>query len=300
MSIDWCGLTWTPWAPLDREGVRGSASGLPGIYRVRREGGDHPGLVYIGQTGRTLRERLLSLSSGVNGDQCPFNDPHTAAPHLWLMRTLDGIRLEFSCAPVVGDTQALHGTEDMLLWRHRVEAGHSTEANYGRFYPRYVRPTNRSVRRGGPGGTSSPGRRAAPLIEGIVATDFAITRPALQGDGGPLQAPWWHRAPLDREVRLPSGPAVYCVHDRAAAEPTYVGETSGLPARAMTHATRQWQLHEPQIAYMPLPARTPKHVLRELESDLLGWHFWLTGRAPAAQYRKADEVTSDTGEPKAE
>ncbi|MBX6376381.1 MAG: hypothetical protein IRZ13_19410 [Acetobacteraceae bacterium] len=41
---------------------------------------------------------------------------------------------------------------------------------------------------------------------------------------------------------------------------------------------------ESHIAFMRLRARTPKHVLRELESDLLGWHFWLTGRAPALQY----------------
>ncbi|MCB4825446.1 hypothetical protein [Roseicella aerolata] len=33
-----------------------------------------------------------------------------------------------------------------------------------------------------------------------------------------------------------------------------------------------------------MPEGTPKHVLRELESDLLGWHFWRTGRAPLAQY----------------
>ena len=31
-----------------------------------------------------------------------------------------------------------------------------------------------------------------------------------------------------------------------------------------------------------------------------GGTFGLEVRAPAAQYRKADEVTSDTGEPKAE
>jgi hypothetical protein len=32
------------------------------------------------------------------------------------------------------------------------------------------------------------------------------------------------------------------------------------------------------VAYLPLPKGTPKYVLRELESDLLGWHFWRTGR----------------------
>jgi hypothetical protein len=35
---------------------------------------------------------------------------------------------------------------------------------------------------------------------------------------------------------------------------------------------------------MPLPAGTPKHVLGELEIDLLGWHFFLGGLSPALQY----------------
>jgi hypothetical protein len=51
--------------------------------------------------------------------------------------------LTFSCAPVPGDVQILRGTEDMLLWRHWIETGLATEANYGRFYPGYARPTNR-------------------------------------------------------------------------------------------------------------------------------------------------------------
>jgi hypothetical protein len=36
-----------------------------------------------------------------------------------------------------------------LLWRHRVENKCSTEANYGRFFPGWSRPTNRRVKRGG-------------------------------------------------------------------------------------------------------------------------------------------------------
>jgi hypothetical protein len=89
----------------------------------------------VGQTGRALRERLLSLAAGANAEECPFNDPHTAAPHLWLLRRLDGAQLECSCAPVAGDVQILRGTGDMLLWRHRLETGLSAEADYGRFDP---------------------------------------------------------------------------------------------------------------------------------------------------------------------
>jgi hypothetical protein len=40
----------------------------------------------------------------------------------------------------------------------------------------------------------------------------------------------------------------------------------------------------PIIAFLPQPVGTPKHVLREAESDLLGWHFWCFGEPPSAQY----------------
>jgi hypothetical protein len=280
----WCGLEWTGWVPLAREAIGAAAPKLPGVYRIRRPDSLEGRLLYIGQTGRTLRERLLSLAAGANAAECPFNDPHTAAPHLWLLRHVDGVRLECSCAPVSGNVQILHGTEDMLLWRHRVETGCSAEANYGRFYPGYARPTNRWIVRGGRANTRIPGRKAVALSQSDARVDFSVSRPALRGEAGPLQASWWQRALLTEVRSLPSGPAVYCIHDRGAEEPVYVGETLSLPTRAATHAVASWRVREPWLAYLPLPEGTPKHVLRELESDLLGWHFEQTGRAPLAQY----------------
>lgn len=270
MDKDWCARTWGPWVPLERQAIIRAAPPVPGVYRIRRQGGAGNRLVYVGQTGRTLRERLLALAAGVNAEQCPFNDPHTAAPHLWLLRQQAAAQLECSCAPVAGDVQILRGTEDMLLWRHRMETGRSTEANYGRFYSGYIRPTNRWVLRGGRSGTRTPGRSATPLAEGMEQIDFAISQPPLQGDAGPLQAPWWQRVPLSAVGSLPAGPAIYVVYDRVAEGGVYIGETNGLRARAAVHASARWPVQEPWLAYLALPAGTPKHVLRELESDLLG------------------------------
>lgn len=295
MDQVWCNLAWTPWVPLEREEIRRTTPTLPGVYRIRSEDRSPNRLTYIGQTGRTLRERLLSLVPGVNNEECPFNDPHTAAPHLWLLRRLDGARLECSCAPVAGDVQVLRGTEDMLLWRHRVETGLPVEANYGRFYPGYARPTNRWIVRGGRSGTRMPGRTAARLPDGSIVADFSITHPALQGQTGLLQAPWWQREPLTQARSLPERPAVYCIYGPSADEPLYVGETSSLRARAVAHAAAQWPVQAPWLAYLLLPDGTPKHVLRELESDLLGWHFWQTGRAPASQYKVPPGTTDLPG-----
>ena len=214
---------------------------------------------------------------------CPFNDPHTAAPHLWLLRRKDGVKFECSCVPVEGDVQMLRGTEDMLLWRHRVTTGLSTEANYGRFYPGYTRPTNRWI---GPKSFEKPGRRAVPVAEGSTVVDFTISHPPLQGDTAPLQAPWWQRLPLSEERILPRGPAVYVMYERGADAAIYIGQANMLRRRAVAHASSVWPIPEPWLAYLSLPERTPKHVLLELETDLLGCHFWHTGRAPIAQYLK--------------
>ena len=148
--------------PLNADLVRTAAPLSPGIYRIRVS------LTYIGQTGRTLRERLLALANGTHSEQCPFNDPHTAAPHLWLLSRLDGAQLEFSCTPVAGDRSALRGTEDMLLWRHRVENKCSTEANYWPLLSRLVAPdeplgqARREQDKGTPNGAPAGKDRSCP------------------------------------------------------------------------------------------------------------------------------------------
>jgi hypothetical protein len=289
MGTGWCGLPWTPWEPLEGGVIRRAAPTQAGIYRVRRMADQRLRLTYIGQTGRALRERLLALARGATADECPFNDPHTAAPYLWLVRHRDGVNLEWSCAPVAGDGRTLRGTEDMLLWRYRIETGLSTEANYGRFYPGYARPTNRWIVRRGTSASRAPGRRALPLEDPTASIDFSSCSRPLCGDGGLLDAPWWQRALLTQFRTLPSGPAVYVIHDQGSAEPAYIGQTSNLQARTATHTASPWPLATPSIAYLSMPPGTPKHELHELESDLLGWHFSIAATTPALQYIKATQ-----------
>jgi hypothetical protein len=193
------------------------------------------------------------------------------------------VRFECSCAPVQGDVQVLRGTEDMLLWRHRVTTGWSTEANYGRFYPGYIKSTNRWIGRKSDG---KPGRQAAPVPEGRAVVDYSVSHRPLQGDSGPLQARWWQRIALSKSNArtLPRGPAVYVVYDPGAKAAIYIGQTNGLRARAVAHASSRWPIRKPWLAYLSLPERTPKHVLLEVETDLLGWHFSHANHAPTVQY----------------
>src|SRR5262249_59765937 len=100
-------------------------------------------------------------------------------------------------------------------------------------------------------------------------------------------AAWWERCPLSNAGGLPNAPAVYCIYDPAGTKQlsVYVGETLSLGGRAKGHAAARWPIREPWIAYRLLPSGTSRQVLHQLQSDILGWHFWLTGEAPLCQYR---------------
>ena len=130
---------------------------------------------------------------------------------------------------------------------------------------------------------------------GLDPQNFDVTEVALQGYGSVSSAPWWESAALSGAAKLPSGHSVYCIFDGAQSEPepVYVGETSRLSARATSHFAARWPIRDPWIAYRAFPG-APKHVLHELESDVLGWHFWRTRAAPSCQYR-AEHNRPDAG-----
>lgn len=78
MSLE--NLVWSEWLPLNGgiDVYKAVPTKQSGLYRIRAVGKD--GLIYIGQTGRCLR----ALRSGVYASEMPNNDPHTAAPNLWI------------------------------------------------------------------------------------------------------------------------------------------------------------------------------------------------------------------------
>ncbi len=85
LDINWQALSWSPWVAFDADiPTFKQIPPEPGLYRIRPLGEDF--LMYIGQTGRTLRQRLNELRHNVKKEEMPFNDPHTAAPSLWAWR----------------------------------------------------------------------------------------------------------------------------------------------------------------------------------------------------------------------
>jgi hypothetical protein len=170
----------------------------------------------------------------------------------------------------------------MLLWRHRAENRCSTEANYGRFYPGWSRAKSRKQ-----------GRTAERLPDNQGLPNFDLTEAALQSDGPVLAAPWWKRTALSNLDTLPKEPAIYCIYDDAAREPqpVYVGMASRLRTRASQHLAHRWPTPNPWLAYR-IFLGAPEHVLLELESDILGWHFWRMRTAPSCQYRKLEKLAN--------
>ena len=120
-SSCWSGLFWTDWIPFtaDRDEFR-IIPKVPGLYRIRPAGKDF--LMYIGETRRTLHQRLNELRQSIRReDLMPWNDPHTAAPSLWAWHDAEGYSYEYSAAPLDASQAVRRGMESFLLYRYRRE-----------------------------------------------------------------------------------------------------------------------------------------------------------------------------------
>lgn len=276
MAQNWHGLVWTPWVDFRDKGSFKLFPALPGVYRVRPAGGNE--LFYVGQTGRTLRERLQSLIRNALQEEMPFNDPHTAAPSLWAWKDAEKLEYEVSAAPSALPKREREGLECCLLWRYRLERGESTACNHGRFHPDYQKSRNRSSGfRGGrlAGGEKNPagGESLRPLL--------------LRGNPGEdewmgliWQAP---RVLSVANARL-AGPArgVYKIFNESKL--LYIGQSTNLGSRLASHCKKHWGEGSVYFSYFVMPDETLPHQLKEYENDLIGAYYYQSGQVPGFQF----------------
>jgi hypothetical protein len=268
-------LSWSPWVSLSVGDMRLIPRGA-GVYRVRVTGQDR--LAYIGQTGRDLRGRLQELRSYARSGDMPFNDPHTAAPSLWAWRDAEGWEFECSAAPYGGDTRARLALETWLLWRHRLDHGVSTLCNHGRFHSAYSKSSDRKM-----------ARRGGRLETGSLNAAGGESSTPLSAHGDPTD-PDWMGLPWTEWCELGAGafdraPGLYrLAPELGNGTLLYIGETSDLRGRTWRHAKTLWGGGRACVSYAPLPRATPKHVLHELENDLLGAYIEQVGQAPTYQF----------------
>lgn len=277
-DLNWLNLDWSAWLSLHPEDEElGELPTDPGLYRVRH--GAYDGLIYIGETGRSLRGRIHSLRRAIYGEEMPFSDPHTASPSLWAIVDRHGPGFEVSGAapPAAEDKQQRKAIEDTLIAVHRRQTGTNLIGNFGRMPPGYSKSKSRSTGVRG-------GRRDDPrsFREGVDALGWensdGITAPDWMG------LSWSVPQPLDvAPADAPDHGGVYRIWDEASTPPLeYIGETISLKNRLSSHGrSRDGEL---VFSYAGLPEIAEKFQLSQVESELLGAHWLACGQAPRDQY----------------
>jgi hypothetical protein len=295
-ATDWCGLNWTPWRPLDPAADRlGDLPTTPGCYRVRHPELDR--LCYVGETGRSLRERVRALARNAHADAMPLRDPHTAAPCLWAIRDHHDVggsddadhgpytsRLELSwVAPDdAADDRQRKGTEAALVAVHRASTGQSPVANFGRMLDGYTQSgysyDDDPARGGRRPADAAPDPHTAP---GADPLDWRVWDADLLD--GWLGLDWPPARGLAALDDVPAAPGLYALWARDQRGLTYVGQSSDLSRRLRTHARDRGPM---RVAYVALPASTfdAQHRRAEVETELIGAHVLQYGAPPTDQF----------------
>ena len=272
-ELNWGGLQWSEWIPLFSEVsvFQRHISRSPGLYRIRSS--HTSGLIYIGQTGRSLRERTRSLAIHAKRGLAspPWNDPHTAAPILWAYHHEDQFEYEVSAACTEDfDYATRQCYEDYLLYLHRSEHGHSTLANHGRFHPSWTRPSNKSANR-------HMRRLETPTPYDSVDK---INTVGEFGSASWLGLKWSESQPISKARPL-GCPGIYRICESDAM--LYCGETKRLSDRINTHKKNRIFIGS-SISYHVIP-NARSHHLKEREVDMIGAYFESSGAGPKYQYK---------------
>ncbi|HUU39766.1 MAG TPA: hypothetical protein VMW42_02380 [Desulfatiglandales bacterium] len=272
----WAGLKWTSWVSINayRSEFKTFAKSS-GVYRIKDTKSHY--LAYIGQTGRNLRERLQDLARNILKDKMPFNDPHTAAPNLWVWRTVEGIEFEISVAAASLSRQHLRGLEDSLLWRHRLTTGMSTLCNYGKFHENYYKS-----------GPCKSGKRGGGLSEDKINAAGGKSTIPLKPLSTPDKNDWmslrWSDYGKPKSMVIPDGSGIYRFYHFGLKRVMYVGESDKLQSRIKNHLNKEWLENNVLLSfYHSEDLNLPFHR-HEYESDLLGWYYCEYNEPPIKQY----------------
>jgi hypothetical protein len=254
-SKNWYGLNWSKWIPFLENFRKSDTSTSPGVYRIKEITTGK--LMYIGQTGRDLRERVGGLRRNTLKDSAPWNDPHTAAPRLWSYIKEMQWAYASSVAEYSSENRARLMLECALVSACRSETEFSPICNFGRMHPKWYSPTNKKQ------------GIACKRIDAGQSNDFAES--IAYSTYPKLKYPEWGSNPwvklrgstIDYDTQ-----AVYLLIKNGKV--VYIGETNNLRSRVSAHA-RKYSFES--IWYHPLPNHYLKPQRLEIENDLLA-EFW--------------------------
>jgi hypothetical protein len=277
-------IEWSGWQPLFGSSRNRAIPASSGLYRARvAETGE---VVYIGQTGRNLRERLGMLASCYAAEM-PYRDPHTAAPTLWSLRDRDGVDFEASTAVIESTKVERLALEAVAITLHRVEHGSSPLANFGGRLEGYriSSGNNAALVRAGKRFRGGRDPLAGPSVSVPVPgrLDGDVTAPDWMG----LAWSPWSSIGATADIR---GIGLYRIRRCGGGDLLYVGQ-GRISDRARTHqAKRSVPGHRQasqlagdlEVSWIVLDAEG--RVLLELENDAVAAHRVLKGTSPAAQF----------------
>jgi len=281
-STNWQNLPWTSWVPFmaDRQTFH-EIPKEPGLYRIRPAGKDF--LMYIGETRRTLHQRLHDLRmESIGMDQMPWSDPHAEASGLWAWQDAEGFEYECSAAPLDATISSRRAMESYLLYSYRQERGESPLCNFGRFHPRYRSSTIRknNLR----GGKLEPGQKDNPA-GGLSLPPLCPA--GIPGEPGWMGLSWSAGETLVPEKTLiaPEGPGLYILSDAGSQEIISIGQSGNCANRLLDLSRKSWDDRELRFSFHSIEKPVLPHQLKERENDLIGNFFEQYRKAPEYQFR---------------
>ncbi len=249
-------------------------------------------MLYVGQTGRTLRERLGALK-GVYGELMPYNDPHTVGPALWAHRIDTGETFEASVAVLEVDKADRMGREALEITKQRIIDGCSPAYNFGRMPYGWIKSSGNSKRLV-EAGKRFRGRRMTAEELAAAGPDPSVPPPVTL-DGDVRAADWlglvWRDAATEPPGRSDLG--VYRIAQRASGSLNYLGQ--GLVATRWKAHAAGWALDLAaedagdsvwDWVGLTLGARQ----LLEVENDLIAGHVHVFARPPTVQFGRSGVV----------
>jgi len=280
LQLDWCDLNWKKWIKLKTKRQERIIPSLKGVYRIRPLHKDF--LMYIGQT-KNLKHRTSMLSSNSYKQEITWSDPHTAASNLWVWRKEQCWSYEVSVASTPLLTrQNREGLVCWLLWKYRLERGESTLCNHGRFHPDYINSSSKLKGQKGKRLDSNEPRNPAG------GPSYPPLRPLkTHTSSGWMGLSWTELVKLKASNFVPAKPSIYKIVDLSNQELLYVGETNNLKDR-LTEIKSKFS--NAAFSYTILSQRMLHHQRLEIENDLIGYYYQLTGKSPIRQFTKEESV----------
>lgn len=277
-------IQWSDWHALQGSSRNAAVPAGPGLYRARIAG---PGeVVYIGQTGRSLRERLGMLSTCYR-EEMPYRDPHTAAPTLWALRHRDGVDFEVSTAVIEAAKVERLSLEAVAITAHRVDHGRSPLANFGGGVAGYrLSSANNAA-------LVAAGRRFRGGLDPLVLASESVPVPGTldlevtAADWlGMRWSPW---VPITSAASV-AEVGLYRLRRLGGPDLVYVGQ-GRIGSRIRTHVAKGSQSDHRQAphfagdleaSWVALDVTT--RCLLEVENDAIASHRLTRGCAPHAQF----------------